>query len=160
MVRQSAQYVRGKEDKQQLSLAATKTKAGRREIPLTDNTKALLDVQRREQTRIRLSVGSAWTGGKPGAGDMPVFATQRGTVYDRNNIDRTLRQCLTKAGLRPRGLHALRHTFATNWVRSGADLRTLSEILGHTKVAFTMQQYVHSDMSTKRAGLLAVENMV
>ena len=30
----------------------------------------------------------------------------------------------------------------------------------HTKVAFTMQQYVHSDMNTKRAGLLAVERMI
>lgn len=164
-VRQSAQYVRDVEakegtPKQKLSIAGTKTKAGRRTIPLTSSMAALLETQRKAQMTARLAAGPAWLGGQAGEGKTPVFATEYGTVYDRSNLSRTLRLCLSKAGLKSRGLHALRHTFATNWVRSGADLRTLSEILGHTKVALTMQLYVHSDIETKKAGLLAVESML
>ncbi len=48
---------------------------------------------------------------------------------------------------------ALQHTFTTNWVRTGKDLRSLSDILGHANVAFSMQQYVHSEMETKRAAM-------
>jgi integrase len=136
--------------------AEPKTKAGRRSIPLTDATVSILDQQRKEQVRQRISVGAAWLGGQPGMGDMPVFATEVGTYYDRNNLDRTLRACLKAANLPTMGLHALRHTFATLWAHSGVDLKNLSETLGHTKVAFTLQQYVHSDMETKRAGMLAV----
>jgi len=40
------------------------------------------------------------------------------------------------------------------------DSRTLSEILGHTKVAFTMQLYVHSDMKTKLTGMQAIEKLL
>lgn len=162
-IRQSAQYVKVEqpgETRQKLSLAPPKTRAGKRSIPLTAAAKALLEAQKRAQLTSRHQAGPAWCGGTPGEGETPVFATEVGTFYDRNNLNRTLRQSLSAAGLGSRGVHALRHTFATNWVRSGADLRTLSEILGHTKVAFTMQQYVHTDMSTKLAGLLAVENLV
>lgn len=164
-IRQSAQYVRDTsakegQPKQRLSLAAPKTKAGKRTIPLTDAAKNLLESQRAAQRQQRLQVGVAWQGGPAGSGDTPVFASEVGTYYDRSNLDRTLRDCLKRAGLKTRGIHALRHTFATNWVKSGADLRTLSEILGHTKVAFTMQQYVHSDMTTKLEGLKGLENIV
>jgi integrase len=161
-IRCSAQYVRNQNAegiKQTLVLAPPKTKAGRRSIPLTNASKSILDAQRLSQLKARMRAGAVWQGGEPGEGDMPVFATEIGTHYDRGNLDRALRNCLKEAGLPSRGLHALRHTFATNWVRSGSDLRTLSEILGHTKVSFTMQQYVHTDMNTKLEGLLAVENL-
>jgi integrase len=39
-------------------------------------------------------------------------------------------------------LYDLRHTFATRAVASGADLPTLSELLGHTSILMTMR-YVH-----------------
>lgn len=39
------------------------------------------------------------------------------------------------------------------------DPRTLSEIIGHSKVSLTMQLYVHSDMEKKRAALNSLENL-
>lgn len=137
-----------------------KTKTGKRVIPLNDKLCAILDEQRRAQRLERVRAGSAWGGGDPGKGQQYVFATELGTPADRHNIARTLRACLKKAGLKSRGVHALRHTFATSWVHSGGDLRTLSEILGHTKVAFTMQQYVHSDTATKRKGMEIMANLI
>ena len=73
----------------------------------------------------------------------------------RNVISIYLKQC----NLKNCGVHALRHTFATNCVRAGVDLRTLSELLGHTKVSFTMQLYVHSDLETKRAAMRKLEGL-
>jgi integrase len=137
-----------------------KTKAGKRVIPLNDKLRAILDEQRQTQRLERIRTGSAWGGDDPGKGQQYVFATELGTPSDRHNLARTLRACLKKAGLKSRGIHALRHTFATSWVQSGADLRTLSEILGHTNVAFTMQRYVHSDTATKRKGMELMSNLI
>ena len=63
---------------------------------------------------------------------------------------------LQKAGLRHRGIHALRHTFATNAIRAGVDVKTLGELIGHSKAAFTIQTYVHSNMDTKTRALEAI----
>ena len=46
--------------------------------------------------------------------------------------------------------HALQHTFATRALERGMDYKTLSAILGHYSVAFTMDTYVHSMDEHKR----------
>ncbi|MDE5853853.1 MAG: site-specific integrase [Ruminococcus sp.] len=47
--------------------------------------------------------------------------------------------------------HSLRHLFATNCIALGFDIKTLSEILGHSSVEITLGRYVHSSMERKRA---------
>ena len=56
-------------------------------------------------------------------------------------------------GLSDVNYHALRHTFATRCMELGFDVKTLSEILGHTNVNITLNRYVHSSMDTKRANM-------
>ena len=46
--------------------------------------------------------------------------------------------------------HSLRHSTASNAIEAGFDVKTLSEILGHSRIELTMNLYVHSDMSRKR----------
>ena len=46
--------------------------------------------------------------------------------------------------------HSLRHLFATNCVALGFDIKTLSEILGHSSVEVTLNRYIQSDMERKR----------
>lgn len=46
--------------------------------------------------------------------------------------------------------HVLRHTFATNCIDNGADVKSVSEILGHSSVNITLNKYVHPTMDTKR----------
>jgi len=53
-------------------------------------------------------------------------------------------------GVKSLGFHALRHTFATRCVENGFELKSLSEILGHSNVNITLNRYVHSSMDLKR----------
>lgn len=49
--------------------------------------------------------------------------------------------------------HALRHTFATRCIENNFDIKTLSEILGHSNVKTTLELYVHSSMELKRKNM-------
>lgn len=49
--------------------------------------------------------------------------------------------------------HCLRHTFATRCVEVGFDIKSLSEILGHSNVNITMNRYVHPTMDLKRKNM-------
>lgn len=60
---------------------------------------------------------------------------------------------LKRIGVPYRNFHALRHTFATECIKSGVDVKTLSELLGHSSVKITLDRYVHSDMLLKRRQL-------
>lgn len=62
-------------------------------------------------------------------------------------------QILKKCGIKGINYHALRHTFATRCVEAGVDIKSLSEILGHSNVSITLNTYVHSSMELKRTQL-------
>lgn len=53
-------------------------------------------------------------------------------------------------GIADANFHALRHTFATRCIELGFDVKSLSEILGHSSVRITMDRYVHPSKETKQ----------
>ncbi len=57
---------------------------------------------------------------------------------------------LKLCGLPEYTFHAIRHTFATRCVEEGVDIKSLSEILGHSNVKITMNRYVHPSLESKR----------
>lgn len=57
---------------------------------------------------------------------------------------------LREVGVQNYKFHVLRHTFATNCIDNGMDVKCLSEILGHSDVQITLNRYVHPTMDTKR----------
>lgn len=137
-----------------------KTEMGKRYIPFNAKTFCITEEQKFAQRVERLRVGEAWQGGEPGQGEQHVFATITGKPLDRHSVGRCLKSCMKKAGIAPRGIHSLRHTFATLWVQRGQEIRTLSEILGHSKVSFTMQTYVHSNNEIKKAGMVGMADII
>ena len=60
------------------------------------------------------------------------------------------RQQSTAGFVNLHGLHALRHTFASNLLHNGADIKTVSLILGHKDIQTTLNFYCHASMSDKR----------
>lgn len=49
--------------------------------------------------------------------------------------------------------HTLRHTFATRCVEVGFEIKSLSEILGHSSSKITLDRYVHPSLELKRANM-------
>lgn len=66
------------------------------------------------------------------------------------NLQYHFKKILREANLPDTNFHILRHTFATNCIEGGTDVKSLSEMLGHSDVEITLNRYVHPSMDTKR----------
>lgn len=120
-----------------LILCDTKTASSNRIIPLPPNLLPLLkQVQKGRQEFILTGSTHPYT--------------------DPRTCQYNLKIHLTACHLRPINYHALRHTFATRCMESGMDIKSLSELLGHSGVNVTLSTYVHSSLEHKRQQL---ENM-
>jgi integrase len=65
------------------------------------------------------------------------------SAFARTSIMRRARDAWKVAKLDPIGLHEARHSAVSMWIRSGLDVRMVSELAGHVSPAFTLQRYAH-----------------
>lgn len=70
-------------------------------------------------------------------------------IIEPRTMQYRFKSILKKANLPSINYHAIRHMFATNCVKAGFDVKTLSELLGHCSVETTLNRYVHSSMERK-----------
>lgn len=77
--------------------------------------------------------------------------------YEPRTLQYAFQRVMNKCGYEGYHFHCLRHTFATKCVYLGFDIKTLSDLLGHSDVSFTMNRYVHSDISEKRKQMNKLE---
>ncbi|MBR4865432.1 MAG: tyrosine-type recombinase/integrase [Clostridia bacterium] len=70
------------------------------------------------------------------------------------------RKIVEAVGMENANYHALRHTFATRCVELGFDVKSLSELLGHSTVSMTMDRYVHPSLEHKRENLQRLSTLI
>lgn len=132
----------------------TKTHRSRRSIALDEETSKVLQEHRRRQLEQRLLVGPAY------ADQDLVFATATGGVLGDSTVRTTFNRILRTAGLGKMRIHDLRHTAATLMLKAGVNSRVVSDRLGHSTVAFTLDNYSHPLPAMQRDGAEALARMI
>ena len=117
--------------KNQIIIDKPKTKKSNRIIPIPDKLLVLLQIQKRASSCDY------------------IIATKQNKMVETRSYQRTFESILSKCGIKHYNFHCLRHTFATRALELGMDIKTLSEILGHTNVAITLNRYAHSLLDYK-----------
>ncbi len=107
----------------------------KREIPLSDEIIKLLS---------------------PFQGDGGEYAIGRKKPVEPRTYQNRFQKYLLLAGIKKKNFHVLRHTFATNCIGNGVDIKSLSEILGHSDVKTTLNRYVHPTTEMKRRHMNAL----
>lgn len=87
------------------------------------------------------------------ASDKAYLLTGTVRYIEPSVYERMFSMYLEEAGIENTNFHALRHTFATRAIEQGFDIKSLSEILGHSSVKFTMERYVHPSEAHKKRNL-------
>ena len=114
-----------------------KTEGSVRTLALPDVLVEALRQQRRVQTAERLAART-WVDASLG------FTTSVGTALEPRNVSRSWERVCERAGIdRHLRIHDLRHAAASFLLLQGADLRTVMEQLGHSRLATTSDVYVH-----------------
>ena len=70
-------------------------------------------------------------------------------IVEPRTMQYRFKRILSDLNLPDVSFHSLRHGFATTCIALGFDVKTLSEILGHSSVEITLNRYVHSSMERK-----------
>ena len=104
----------------------TKTQAGERTIPLNQTAiNALRELQ-------KINGGFAY-----------VLSNAKGKPINPRNLNRAHDCILERAGIEHLGIHALRHTFASQLFANKVDTKIISKLLGHSDVSITYNTYIH-----------------
>ncbi|MBR6552459.1 MAG: site-specific integrase [Clostridia bacterium] len=122
----------------------TKTRNGNRIIYLPESTYQVLKSR-------SLNINSQWI--------FPNMLDNNKPINPRSAY-MTMKKLLDKANCPNIRFHDLRHTFATHAISSGVDVKTLSNILGHSKSSFTLDTYTHVTTEMQKNAAEKVESML
>lgn len=86
--------------------------------------------------------------------DGTYFLTRHENLFIEPRImESHFKAVIDAVGIADANFHALRHTFATRCIELGFDVKSLSEILGHSSVRLTMDRYVHPTREMKQKNM-------
>lgn len=124
-----------------ISLGLPKTNTGIRDIPIIEGLMSLLiDYKASEAKTITLS-------DKAFLFHLPESPLQ---PHDPTYITKHMKKFMKRIGLPDMSPHDLRHTCASLLLQSGADIKSVQDILGHSNASTTLNFYVRSNMESMR----------
>ena len=104
----------------------TKTYAGIREVPIPEFIRASIIEQ------MVIAENNL---------DKQLFISNNGKLIDGKNVNRILKERLSKLGIKGITTHSLRHTYGTRCVEAGMRAVALQRLMGHTDVSVTLNTY-------------------
>ena len=148
-------------DKQQITISQQlqKAKDGKHEYYISKTTKggrsrmisppaiafSYLRQERQRQAEARLKAGRAWN--NP---DNLVFTDDLGGHIPFSTFYKRFKRLAADIGRPDARPHDLRHSAATVALASGADIKSVQDLLGHASASFTLNTYAHSTEEMKK----------
>lgn len=114
--------------KTELILKNPKTENGIRTIPLPERAVQILEELSSDEHK----------------GTDFVFTSKKGNMVEYNSAFKALKTLIKEADcdFTDYTIHGLRHTYGSLLIRKGVDIKIVSELLGHSNVAFTYNVYI------------------
>jgi integrase len=100
--------------------------------------------------------------------ELGIPTTETSWIFDRANGDRLSgaavfqrwKAAVGKSGLKIIRLHDARHSGATLMINSGVPIKTVSLILGHSDVSFSLRMYVHPGQEDKKTAIDVLDELI
>lgn len=138
----------------EVSTSAPKTARSRRQIAIDKRTVAVLRAWRSAQLHERMAWGPAWTDSGL------VFTRENGEGWHPDRISTLFGQAVRTSDLPRVRLHDLRHGHATMALRAGIHPKVVSERLGHSTIALTLDTYSHAIPAMQADAAQKIANLV
>lgn len=120
--------------RQKTVIDTTKTESGERIVPLSQKALEALSSQRSNTSDFVF-----------------IFSSNKGTPLSKRNIYKVFNKRLEAASIQSHvTFHSFRHSFATRLLEKGADIKTVSELLGHKSIQITLDTYSHVGKNLKK----------
>lgn len=117
----------------QIQITSTKTTNSTRTIPITNEIIKILKELNTDNENYVLTGKKKYT--------------------EPRTFRRKYQNFMKNINIEPLKFHSLRHTFASMNIENGADIKTISEILGHSDVDITLKVYTHTSQKAKQKAI-------
>lgn len=124
----------------QVLISAPKSDASARVIPLTPLAREMCARMRADDARAFVLTGTQ-------------------NYIEPRTLQYRFKKYMAGCGLADVHFHILRHTFATRCVEVGFELKSLSEVLGHSSTRVTLDRYVHPSIQLKRDNMAKLSEL-
>lgn len=145
------QLIRG--SKGQYQMVPTKNSKGRT-ISIAPYVVTTLRQVKRKQLENRLRYGQCWEDSGF------VFTDDLGHHLSASSVYKAFKRVMEEIGSPETRFHDLRHSYAVASIKSGDDIKTVQENLGHATAAFTLDVYGHVTEKMKQESAARMEQFI
>lgn len=124
----------------EIQITSTKTTSSTRTIPITEEIVKILE--------------------KMNTGNENYVLTGKKKYTEPRTFRRSYQTFMKSIDIEPLKFHSLRHTFASMNIENGADIKTISEILGHSDIDTTLKVYTHTSEKAKKKAIEKFEKLL